>query len=73
MRTLAQIPDIRRTLKHITETDILVFSIGRADVMAERRHLNENLKKRFLIAMQSVKLLVITSIKMEMWCTDLAQ
>ena len=48
MRTLAQIPDIRRTLKNITETDILVFSIGRADVMAERRHLNENLKKEIL-------------------------
>ena len=48
MRTLAQIPDIRRTLKHITETDILVFSIGRADTMAERRNLDENQRKVIL-------------------------
>lgn len=48
MKTLSQIPEIKRTLKHITETDILVFSIGRADVMAERRHLSESQKKTIL-------------------------
>ncbi|WP_300280400.1 sugar-binding transcriptional regulator [Peptacetobacter sp.] len=45
IKTLSQIPEIDRTLKHISETDILVFSIGRADVMANRRNLDENQKK----------------------------
>ena len=48
MKTLTQIPEIKKTLDHIADTDILVFSIGRADVMVERRNLTEEQKKIIL-------------------------
>lgn len=48
IKTLSQIPEIKRTLSHILQTDILVFSIGRADVMANRRNLSEEQKKIIL-------------------------
>lgn len=39
MKTLSLEPQIKSTLNHIKETDILVFGIGRADQMAMRRKL----------------------------------
>lgn len=42
MKTLSQVPEIKTTLEYIKRTDILVFSIGRADVMAKRRKLPED-------------------------------
>lgn len=48
MKTLTRVPEIKNTLDHISETDILVFSIGRADVMLERRNLSEEQKEEIL-------------------------
>ena len=39
--TLMSIPDVRRTLDHLRVSDKVVFSIGRADMMARRRGMSE--------------------------------
>lgn len=42
MNTLIKVPEIKSTLDYIEKSDILVFSIGRADVMAKRRKLPQD-------------------------------
>lgn len=41
MKTLAQEPEIKKTLDYIKKTDILVFGIGKASEMATRRKFSE--------------------------------
>ncbi len=54
LATLLNIPEIREVIDIIKNIDILVFGIGRADVMAERRHLGnqkiDDLKKKGAVA-----------------------
>lgn len=45
MKTLAQEPNIKKTLELIRNSNVLVFSIGRADEMARRRKLSEERAK----------------------------
>ncbi len=40
--TLMSVPDIKRTLQHLRVSDKVVFSIGRADMMARRRGMSED-------------------------------
>ena len=42
MKTLSQVPEIKKTLDYIQKTDVLVFAIGKADEMAKRRKLPED-------------------------------
>ena len=42
---LMRIPGIKNAIEAIKRTSVLVFSIGRADVMAERRNLSDESKK----------------------------
>lgn len=44
--TLMSIPDVKRTLDHLRVSDKVIFSIGRADVMAKRRGMSyEDIEK----------------------------
>ena len=39
--TLMSIPDVKRTLEHLRVSDKVIFSIGRADMMAKRRGMSD--------------------------------
>ncbi len=41
MKTLTQEPEIKNTLDYINKTDILVFGIGKADEMAQKRRITK--------------------------------
>ncbi len=42
LESLKEYPEIRETIEGIQKINVLVFGIGRADVMSQRRHLKEN-------------------------------
>lgn len=44
--TLMSIPDVKRTLEDLRVSDKVIFSIGRADVMATRRGMSDHDKER---------------------------
>lgn len=44
--TILSIPDVKNTIEHLKVADRLIFSLGRADVMANRRSMNpDDIKK----------------------------
>ncbi len=45
LESLREYPEIKGTMEYIEKIDTLIFGIGRADVMAERRHLKDSQKK----------------------------
>ena len=48
IKMLSQEPEIKSTLEYIQKTDILVFGVGRADEMASRRKLSEEVIKNMI-------------------------
>ena len=48
IKTLTQEPEIKNTLELIKNSNVLVFSIGRADEMVERRKLSDEIAKNIM-------------------------
>lgn len=46
MESLMKVPGIRSAIEAVKRTDVLVFSVGRADVMADRRDLPDDIKDK---------------------------
>ncbi len=44
LESLREYPEIKGTMEYIKKIDTLIFGVGRADVMAEKRHLNDSQK-----------------------------